>query len=136
MKNFRSICLLSVAALAGCGEPSYEQCIRDAVKDGKSEYGTKLLTNLCRQAKSKREEIADNKCFTKLTVKFGKAAVENYKFLLGGSTGQCDPSVDVPSWVIEEGAATEAPAEAADAVVEGAIMDAADAAVEGAATAQ
>ena len=47
MKHVRSISLLLVTTLAGCGEPSYEQCIRDAVKDGKSEFGIRVLYNLC-----------------------------------------------------------------------------------------
>ena len=99
MKYFRSISLLSVAALAGCGEPSYEQCIRDAVKDGKSEYGITILTDLCDEAKSKRLEAIDKKCFAELTKKFGEPAVQKYKDVVRSQYGQCDPSVDVPSWV-------------------------------------
>lgn len=131
MKYFRSISLLSVAALAGCGEPSYEQCIRDAVKDGKSELGIKILYNLCDEAKSKRLEARDKKCFAELTNKFGAAAVQTYKTAVASQDGRCDPSVEVTNWVNAADAA-------ADAAVEGAIpaMDAADAAVEGGATAQ
>ena len=137
MKYFRSISLLSVATLAGCGEPSYEQCIRDAVKDGKSEYGITILTDLCDEAKSKRLEARDKKCFAELTKKFGEPAVQQYEYMLGGPVGLCDPSVDVPSWITQpenEVMSTEA----ADAAVEGAeaAMDAADAVVEGAAAAR
>lgn len=135
MKHFKSIFLLSVAALAGCGEPSYEQCIRDAVKDGKSELGIKILYNLCDEAKSKRLEARDKKCFAELTKKFGEPAVQQYEYMLGGPVGLCDPSVDVPSWISKPENAVSS-TEAADAVVEGAAMDAADAAVEGAAAAQ
>ena len=121
MKHFRSIWLFSVAALAGCGEPSYEQCIRDAVKDGNSEYGTKRLTNLCDQAEVTQRKIADNKCFTELSKKFGAPAVDKYKYLLGGSVGQCDPSVDLPSWVIRaENDMETAASAAAHAAVTGA----------------
>lgn len=101
MKYFRSISLLSVAALAGCGEPSHEQCIRDAVKDGKSEYGITVLTDLCDAAKLRRLETRDKKCFAELTEKFGEPAVQKYKNLLGSQYGQCDPSVAVPSWVTQ-----------------------------------
>lgn len=137
MKHVRSISLLLVTALAGCGEPSYEQCIRDAVKDGKSEYGITVLTDLCEDAKSMRLEIRDKKCFAELTKKFGEPAVQQYEYMLGGPVGLCDPSVDVPSWITQpenEVMSTEA----ADAAVEGAeaAMDAADAAVEGAEIAQ
>lgn len=127
MKYFRSISLFSVVALSGCGEPSYEQCIRDAVEDGKSEYGIKLLRVLCEEASLKRVEIRDKKCFAELTNKFGEAAVQSYKEAVASQDGRCDPSVEATNWV-----------DPADAAVESAIpaMDAADAAVEGAATAQ
>lgn len=128
MKYFRSITLLSVTVIAGCGEPTYEQCIRDAVKDGKSEYGITILTDLCDEAKSKRLEARDKKCFAELTKKFGETAVQQYEYMLGGPVGLCDPSVDVPSWITQpenEVMSTEA----ADAAVEGAeaAMDAVDA---------
>jgi hypothetical protein len=126
VKHFKSIFLLSVAALAGCGEPSYEQCVRDAVKDGKSEYGITILTDLCDEAKSKRLEARDKKCFAELTKKFGEPAVQQYEYMLGGPVGLCDPSVDVPSWISKPENAVSSTG-AADAAVEGAIMDAADA---------
>ena len=135
MKYVRSILLLSVAALAGCGEPSYEQCVRDAVKDGKSEYGITILTDLCEEANTKRLEARDKKCFAELTKKFGEPAVQQYEYMLGGPVGLCDPSVDVPSWISKPENVVSS-TEAADAAVEGAIMDAADAAVEGGAAAQ
>lgn len=124
MKNFRSIPLLLAAALAGCGEPSYEQCIRDAVKDGKTEYGIKLLHMICEDEKLTRLEIRDKQCFAELTEKFGEPAVEDYKYSLGSQYGSCDPSVDIPSWVIqaeEESRSSEATEEAANAAVEGAV---------------
>jgi hypothetical protein len=128
MKYFRSITLLSVTVIAGCGEPTYEQCIRDAVKDGKSEYGTKRLTNLCDKAEVTQRKIADDKCFTELTKKFGAPAVDNYKYLLGGSIGRCNPSVDLPSWVAEAEndmeTVTSAAANAAVARTEAAMADA------------
>lgn len=128
MKYFRSITLLSATALAGCGEPSYEQCIRDAVKEGKSEYGTKRLTNLCDKAEVTQRKIADSECFTALTKKFGAPAVDNYKYLLGGSIGQCNPSVDLPSWVAKAEndmeTITSAAANAAVAGAEAAMADA------------
>lgn len=135
MKHFKSIFLLSVAALVGCGEPSYEQCIRDAVKDGKSEYGITVLTDLCDAAKLRRLEARDKKCFAELTEKFGEPAVQKYKDVVGSQYGQCDPSVDVPSWITQLEKAVSS-TEAADAAVEGAAMDAADAAVERASAAQ
>lgn len=101
MKHSRGIWLLSVAALAGCGEPSYEQCIRDAVEDGKSEYGITILTDLCDEAKSKRLEARDKKCYAELTKKFGEPVVQKYKDVVGSQYGQCDPSVDVPSWITQ-----------------------------------
>jgi hypothetical protein len=52
-------------ALAGCGEPSYEQCVRDAVKDGKSEFGIRILYNLC-----------DEEFGTELSTEAADAAVE------------------------------------------------------------
>jgi hypothetical protein len=135
VKHFKSIFLLSVAALVGCGEPSYEQCIRDAVKDGKSEYGITVLTDLCDAAKLRRLEARDKKCFAELTEKFGEPAVQKYKDVVGSQYGQCDPSVDVPSWITQLEKAVSS-TEAADAAVEGAAMDAADAAVERASAAQ
>lgn len=126
MKYFRSISLLSVAALAGCGEPSHEQCIRDAVKDGKSEYGITVLTDLCDAAKSKRLEARDKKCFAELTKKFGETAVQNYKDVVVGQYGRCDP--DIKPWVLYGKVAGSLPAEAAGAVAGEA--DATNAAVE------
>jgi hypothetical protein len=119
VKYFRSISLFSVVALSGCGEPSYEQCIRDAVKDGKTEFGIRILYNLCDEAKTKRLEARDKKCFAELTEKFGEPAVQQYEYMLGGPVGLCDPSVDVPSWITKpenEAMSTEA----AEAAVEGA----------------
>ena len=118
MNYFRSISLLSVAALAGCGEPSYKQCIRDAVKDGKTEYGIKLLHILCEEEKLKRLEIRDEKCFAELTKKFGNPTVQKYKNVVGSQDGQCDPSVDVPSWLIEAEEAADTAVEGADATAE------------------
>lgn len=119
MKHLRSISLFSVVALAGCGEPTYEQCIRDAVKDGKTEYGIKLLHMICEDEKLTRLETRDKKCFAELTKKFGEPAVQQYEYMLGGPVGLCDPSVDVSSWITQpenEAMSTEA----ADAAVEGA----------------
>ena len=122
MKNFRSISLFSVVALSGCGEPSYEQCIRAAVKDGKTEYGITILSDLCDEAKSKRLAARDKKCFAELTKKFGEPAVQQYEYMLGGPVGLCDPSVDVPSWISKPENAVSS-TEAADAAVEGAADD-------------
>jgi len=40
---------LPVIFLFGCSEPTYEECVREAVKDGKSEYGINVLIELCDQ---------------------------------------------------------------------------------------
>lgn len=47
--NFKFLALLPVVALFGCGEPTYEECVREAVKDGKSNYGITVLIAVCDQ---------------------------------------------------------------------------------------
>jgi hypothetical protein len=126
--NFKFLALLPVAALFGCGEPTYEECVRRAVKDGGSEYGITLLTDLCDQAQIKRQQLADKRCFADLASEYGWPAVNKYKDALGG--GQCELTADLTEEGIDATAAdaassaTDPAAGAEAAATEAAALDA------------
>jgi hypothetical protein len=102
MKQLSGVVILSVAFLSGCGEPNYEQCIREAVEDGKNEYGMQLLRGLCNEAEQKRRRIADKQCFSDLAKRYGVADIQYYKNVLASSEEKCDPSVNLLSWAIQQ----------------------------------
>ena len=102
MKQLSGIVLLSVAFLSGCGEPTHEQCIREAVEDGKNEYGMQLLRGLCNEAEQKRRRIADKQCFSGLAKRYGMADIQYYKNVLASSEEKCDPSVNLLNWTIQQ----------------------------------
>lgn len=56
--RFEILLLIPITALVGCGEPTYEDCVRDAVEDGGSEYGIKVLEDLCDRAE--REKLRES----------------------------------------------------------------------------
>jgi hypothetical protein len=102
MKQLSGAALLFVAFLSGCGEPTYEQCIREAVEDGKNEYGMQLLRDLCNEAEQKRRRIADKQCFSDLAKGYGVADIQYYKNALASSKEKCDPSVNLRNWATQQ----------------------------------
>jgi hypothetical protein len=52
--RFEILLCIPIIALVGCAEPTYEECVRDAVEDGRSEYGIQVLTDLCDRAEQEK----------------------------------------------------------------------------------
>ncbi len=115
MKRLNIIAITSFVVLAGCSEPTYEQCIRDAVEEGKTTYGIQLLEGLCDREAQKRRQLAENQCYTGLANEFGKPAVQIYKGFLKSSGERCDPSVDLNTWLVQSERAADTAAAAAAA---------------------
>jgi hypothetical protein len=99
--RFGILLLMPITVLVGCGEPTYEECVREAVEDGRSEYGIQVLTDLCDQAEQKKREKADRRCFTALTKQYGAPAVQIYRGSLTGRTGQCEFNADLSDEVVK-----------------------------------
>jgi hypothetical protein len=99
--RFEILLLIPITALVGCGEPTYEGCVRDAVEDGRSEYGIKVLTDLCDQAEQKKLLLSDKRCFAALTREYGEPAVKVYRDLLNGRTGECEFNADLSAGALE-----------------------------------
>ena len=99
--RFEILLLIPISVLVGCGEPTYEGCVRDAVEDGRSEYGIKVLTDLCDQAEHKRLLLSDKRCFVALTKEYGEPAVKIYRDLLNGWAGKCELNADLSAEALE-----------------------------------
>ena len=56
--RFEILLFIPITALFGCGEPTYEECVREAVEDGRSEYGIQVLTELCDRVEKRKQEQA------------------------------------------------------------------------------
>lgn len=131
--------LAPIAVLLGCSEPSYEDCVRNAVDDGGSEYGIRVLTDLCLKAESDRQARLEKSCFEALESKYGAPAVQIYKDTLRSSYGRCERNADLSNEVSEANFqnmvkdAVEAGKDAAAVGAEQAAADAAAAAGEAAA---
>lgn len=125
--HFR-VSVLVFALLAGCGEKSYEECIKDAVSEGKTDYGIKLLQGLCETAEEKRQVAQDQRCFASLERRYGAENTNAYKDSLRVNGGRCDLAVN-----LSETGNSEAGAQAAfDAAALAAAIDAASAATDAA----
>jgi len=92
--RFGILLLIPISALVGCGEPTYEACVRDAVEDGRSEYGIEVLIDLCDQAKLNKQRQSDKRCFAALTKQYGEPAVQIYRDSLIRA-GQCEFNADL-----------------------------------------
>jgi len=131
--RFEILLLIPLTALFGCGEPTYEGCVREAVEDGRSEYGIQVLTDLCDRAEQKKQQQSEKGCFAALTKQYGEPAVQIYRDSLTGRTGQCEFKADLSDEVAEAAAqaAIDSAYVAADAAVANpADLFAADAAAE------
>ena len=98
--RFGNLLLIPISALVGCGEPTYEGCVRDAVEDGRSEYGIEVLIDLCDQAKLKKQRQSDKHCFAELKKQYGGPAVQIYRASLI-RVGQCEFNADLSDEVAE-----------------------------------
>lgn len=93
---------LQITALVGCAEPTYEERVRDAVEDSRSQYGIQVLTDLCDQAEQKKLKKSDLLCFAALTRKYGEPAVQIYRDLFSSyQAGQCEFNADLSHEVSE-----------------------------------
>lgn len=99
--RFEILLLIPITALVGCGEPTYEGCVRDAVEDGGSEYGIEVLTDLCDRAEQQKQRLTEKRCFAALTKQYGQPAVQIYRDSLTGGTGQCEFNADLSDEVLE-----------------------------------
>ena len=124
--RFGILLCIPIIALVGCAEPTYEECVRDAVEDGRSEYGIQVLTDLCDRAEKQKQRQSEKRCFAALTKQFGEPAVQIYRDSLTGGTGQCEFNADLSDEVLRANiqAATDSAVaiDAADAAV-GAVVD-------------
>jgi hypothetical protein len=133
--RFGILLLIPISALVGCGEPTYEECVRDAVEDGRSEYGIQVLTDLCDRAEQEKQRLSEKRCFAALTKQYGQPAVQMYRDSLTGGSGQCEFNADLSDEVLRANiqAATDSAVavDAADVAVDAAV-DAAAAAADAA----
>jgi len=91
--RLEAILAVSLVLLASCSDGSYDECVKDAVANGKSEHGINVLVGLCDSQEAEKIARTEELCFSKLEKRYDAYRVSNYKNSLQ-SWEKCDASAD------------------------------------------